>query len=194
MYIDALIQVISAPSECGEGLSPLSCKNHKKRSRDPSRPAPEALFLPILGEAPLNQLQHVHLSQRATQADRTEAPMDPPRRRAPGLRETGGSAGSVSREKVPGGLTEHQGRRNQASPTGPEIVDFGGLGGPGRPGNLPERWGASPPTFLEGFRAAGGRPDPQNQRFPVRSEMLGSFCPDARLHRPALESGSNEGS
>jgi len=25
----------------------------------------------------------------------------------------------------------------------PEIVDFGGLGGPGRPGDLPKRWGAS---------------------------------------------------
>ena len=49
----------------------------------------------------------------------------------------------------------------------PEIVDFGGLGGPGRPGNLPKRWGASPPTFLEGFPAARGRPDLQNRRFPV---------------------------
>jgi len=36
----------------------------------------------------------------------------------------------------------------------PEIVDYGGLGGPGRPGNLPKRWGAKPPTFLEGLPAA----------------------------------------
>jgi len=49
----------------------------------------------------------------------------------------------------------------------PEIVDFGGLGGPGRPGNLPKGWGAKPPTFLEGFQAARGRPDPKNLRFPV---------------------------
>ena len=49
----------------------------------------------------------------------------------------------------------------------PEIVDLGGLGGPGRPGNLPKKWGASPPTFLEGIPSARGRPDHQNRRSPV---------------------------
>jgi len=53
----------------------------------------------------------------------------------------------------------------------PEIVDFWGLGGPGWPGNLPKRWGASPPTFLEGFPAARGRPDPQNRRFRVGQKI-----------------------
>ena len=47
----------------------------------------------------------------------------------------------------------------------PGIVDFGGLGGPGRPGNPPKRWGAKPHTFLKGFPAARGRPDPQSPGF-----------------------------
>ena len=54
----------------------------------------------------------------------------------------------------------------------PEIVDFVGLGGSRRPGNLPKRWGATPPTFLEGFPAARGRPDPQNRRFPVGQKIM----------------------
>ena len=33
----------------------------------------------------------------------------------------------------------------------PEIADFGGLGGPGRPGNLSKRSGASPPTVSKGL-------------------------------------------
>ena len=33
---------------------------------------------------------------------------------------------------------------------------------PGRPDPLPKRWGAKAPTFLDGFPAARGRPDPQN--------------------------------
>ena len=45
-----------------------------------------------------------------------------------------------------------------------EIVDFVDLGGPGRPGNLPKGWGASPRTFLEGILTARSRPDPQNRR------------------------------
>ena len=44
--------------------------------------------------------------------------------------------------------------------TGRTSSIFGGLGGPGRPGNLPKRWGASAPTFLEGFPVARSRPDP----------------------------------
>ena len=46
----------------------------------------------------------------------------------------------------------------------PEIVDFGvwaALGGPGRPGNLPQRWGAKPPTFVEGSPACPGPPRPR---------------------------------
>ena len=54
----------------------------------------------------------------------------------------------------------------------PEIVDFGDLGGPGRPGYLPKKWGANPPTFLEGFTAARGRPDPKNRRFPVAQKII----------------------
>jgi len=46
----------------------------------------------------------------------------------------------------------------------PEIADFGDLGGPGRPEDLPNRWGASPSTILEGLQAARARPDPQNRR------------------------------
>ena len=46
------------------------------------------------------------------------------------------------------------------------------LGGPGRPGNFPKRRGASPPTFLEGFPAARGRPDPQNRRSPVGQKII----------------------
>ena len=53
-----------------------------------------------------------------------------------------------------------------------EIVDFGGLGGPGRPGTLPRRWGASPPIFVGRFPAAGGRPNPQNQRSPVGQKIM----------------------
>jgi len=61
----------------------------------------------------------------------------------------------------------------------PEIVGFGGLGGPGRPINPPKRSGAKPPTFLEGFPASRGRPDPQHRRFPVAQntapDLLGRF-------------------
>ena len=52
----------------------------------------------------------------------------------------------------------------------PEVVDFGALGGPGRPGNPPKRWGAKPPTFLEGFPAAPGRPDPPKSTISGRSQ------------------------
>jgi len=52
----------------------------------------------------------------------------------------------------------------------PEIVDFEGLGGPGRPGEPPKRWGASPPTFLGGFPAAGSCPDHQESTISGRSK------------------------
>ena len=45
------------------------------------------------------------------------------------------------------------------------MSDFGGLGGPGRPGNLPKRWGAKPPTFMEGFPAAGAAQTPKIDDF-----------------------------
>jgi len=54
----------------------------------------------------------------------------------------------------------------------PEIVDFGSLGGPGRPGNLPKSWGSSPSTYLEGFPAARSRLDPQHRRFPVGQQII----------------------
>ena len=44
------------------------------------------------------------------------------------------------------------------------------LGGPGRPGNLLKRWGMKPPTFLDGFKAPRGRPDPENDRFSAKSK------------------------
>ena len=47
---------------------------------------------------------------------------------------------------------------------GPDIGHLGGLGGPGGPENLLERWGASPPTFLEDFQIPWDHPDPQNDR------------------------------
>ncbi len=50
---------------------------------------------------------------------------------------------------------------------GSEIGHFGDLGGSGVLGDPPERWGASPPTFLKGFPGPRGRPDPQNGRFPI---------------------------
>ena len=50
---------------------------------------------------------------------------------------------------------------------GPDIGHFWGLGGPGGPENLLEGWGASPPTFLEGFRGPRDHPDPQNDRSPI---------------------------
>ena len=49
----------------------------------------------------------------------------------------------------------------------PEIVDFGGLGGPGSPKNHSRRWGAKPPTFWNGLWGRWGRPNPKNLRFPA---------------------------
>ena len=46
-----------------------------------------------------------------------------------------------------------------------KIGHFGDLGGPGGLYNHPKRCGASPPAFLDGFKATRGRPDPQNDRF-----------------------------
>ena len=60
----------------------------------------------------------------------------------------------------------------------------GGLGGPGRPGNLPKRWGARPPAFLEGFPAARGRPDPQSRRFPVGQKIKYCKGPQGPLKGP----------
>jgi len=40
------------------------------------------------------------------------------------------SVGARGHRKVPGSLIEHLGRRSQASPTGPDIVVFGGSGRP----------------------------------------------------------------
>ncbi len=53
---------------------------------------------------------------------------------------------------------------------GPEIGDFGGLGGPGGLGDPPETWGALPHTFLKGFPGPRGRPDPQNDQFPGQNK------------------------
>ncbi len=56
---------------------------------------------------------------------------------------------------------------------------FGGLGGPWGLSNHPKMWGAKPPTFLDGFKAPRGRPDPKNRpkksgqtafRYPVRAK------------------------
>ena len=55
-------QTLAAPRR-GEGLSSLNYKQpkqpRKSRPRDPSRPAPGALLFPILGEAPLRDLQTI---------------------------------------------------------------------------------------------------------------------------------------
>jgi hypothetical protein len=42
----------------------------------------------------------------------------------------------------------------------PEIVDVGGLGGPGGPKQHSERWGASPPIFWIGVLGPPGPPRP----------------------------------
>ena len=54
----------------------------------------------------------------------------------------------------------------------PDISYSGGLGGHWRPRNPPKRWGAKPPTFLGGFPAAWGRPDPRNGVFPVGQRII----------------------
>ncbi len=56
---------------------------------------------------------------------------------------------------------------------------LGGLGGPGGLGDPPERWGASSPTFLKGFPGPRGRPDPQNDRFPILKQVS-IFLPSQR--------------
>jgi len=50
------------------------------------------------------------------------------------------------------------------------ICRFRGLGGHGRPENLPKRWRALPPTFLEGFPAARCCPHPQQSTISGRPE------------------------
>ena len=62
-------------------------------------------------------------------------------------------------------LPAHRGGTNRGARLRGKILDFGGLDGPGRPGNILKRWGASPPTFFKGFPAAPGRPDPPNPGF-----------------------------
>ncbi len=44
-----------------------------------------------------------------------------------------------------------------------EIIDFGGLEGPGGPRNPSKRWGAKPPAFWSGLRGPKGPPDPKNR-------------------------------
>jgi hypothetical protein len=44
-----------------------------------------------------------------------------------------------------------------------KVLDFRRLGGPGRPGNPAKKVGGFAPTFLKGFPAAWGCPDPENQ-------------------------------
>ena len=55
--------------------------------------------------------------------------------------------------------------------SGPEMADFGGLGGPGGPGDPCKRLGATPPTFCKGLPGPRGRPDPQNDRFPILQKI-----------------------
>ena len=56
LFIAKRAQTLAAPRR-GGGLGPLSFKKpHKRRPRGPSRPAPEALVSPILGEALLRDL------------------------------------------------------------------------------------------------------------------------------------------
>jgi len=50
-----------------------------------------------------------------------------------------------------------------------KIGRFRGLGGPGGLLNHPKRWGAKPPTSLDGLKAPRGRPDPDNDRFSAKS-------------------------
>ena len=45
-----------------------------------------------------------------------------------------------------------------------KIGRFRDLGGPGGLPNHPERWGAKPPTFLDGFQSPPGPPRPRNGR------------------------------
>jgi len=65
----------------------------------------------------------------------------------------------------------------------PEIVDFGGLAGPGRPGNLPKRWGAKSPTFLEG-RPPGA---PQGLKIDDLRSVKKSYIENLGVSRLCLE-------
>ncbi len=67
----------------------------------------------------------------------------------------------------------------------PEIVYFGGLGGPGGPKNPPRRWGASTPTFWNGFWGPPGPPRPQNRG--ISDQLLFFiFRPPSAQHRAIL--------
>jgi hypothetical protein len=48
-----------------------------------------------------------------------------------------------------------------------EIVQVGGLGGPGGPEYPLERWGVKPPTLVKGLSGPGGRRAPQTDRLPI---------------------------
>ena len=56
--------------------------------------------------------------------------------------------------------------------SGPEIADFGVLGGPGGPENHARRWVAKLPTFRNGFRGRRGCPDPQHRRSPAGPKTM----------------------
>ncbi len=88
---------------------------------------------------------------------------------------SGQTASRYPAKQTEGDVTERarHGRRLRDPPTPrqstprclgrPEIADFGDLGGPGDPKNHSRRWGASPPTFWNGFGAGpksaiAGRP------------------------------------
>ena len=51
-------------------------------------------------------------------------------------------------------------------------VGLWGLGGPWGLENHPKMWGAKPPTFLDGFKAPRGRPDPKNRPKKFRPDCL----------------------
>ncbi len=50
-------------------------------------------------------------------------------------------------------------------------VIFGVWAATGGRGTLPKGGGAKPPTFWEGIWGHRGRPDPQNDRFPIRKKI-----------------------
>ena len=71
-----------------------------------------------------------------------------------------------------------------------EIVDFGGLGGPGRPGYLPKRWGTSPPHLFGRFP---GRPAAQTPKIDdfrsVQKLYIRNPAVSLRNQRPSLHKG-----
>ena len=61
---------------------------------------------------------------------------------------------------------------------------LGGLGGPRGPGDPSKRWGRGPPAQRNGHRGTRGRPDPQNDRFPILKQIYKISSQSAATEHP----------